>query len=254
MAEPLLVIEQLTVTLDGFRALDDVNLEIMPRTVRVIIGPNGAGKSTLLDTIIGRTRPSRGRVLWRGRDITLLPEHRIVRLGICRKFQTPGVLEMLTVEQNLALAARREKRWWAHFARTLRRDERARVEAVLAEIGMTDKRERLAGELAHGDKQWLEIGMVVASDAELILLDEPTSGMTPAESARTAELIVKLAAKHTVVVIDHDMTFVEQLAAPITVLHLGRLLKQGDIQTLRNDPEVIAIYLGRERERTHAAH
>jgi urea transport system ATP-binding protein len=252
MAEPLLELHAVHVAFDGFRALDGISLEVFPRSARVIIGPNGAGKSTLLDTVIGRTRATRGRVVFRGQDITRLPEHRIVRAGICRKFQTPGVLEQLSVADNLAIAARRNKRWWAHFRTGLDRRERARVDEVLDEIGMAAQRDRLAAELAHGEKQWLEIAMVLASDAELILLDEPTSGMTPAETDRTAALIRRLAERHTVVVIDHDMAFVEKLAAPVTVLHLGRVLKHGDIRELRDDPDVIAIYLGRAR-RDHAA-
>jgi urea transport system ATP-binding protein len=247
MAEPLLELHDVHVAFDGFRALDGISLRIFRRSARVIIGPNGAGKSTLLDTVIGRTRATRGRVVFRGQDITRMPEHRIVRAGICRKFQTPGVLEHLTVDDNLAIAVRRNKRWWAHLRTGLDRAERARVDEVLREIGMTARRERVAAELAHGEKQWLEIGMVLASDAELILLDEPTSGMTPAETDRTAALIRRLAARHTVVVIDHDMAFVEQLAAPVTVLHMGRVLKHGTIRELRDDPDVIAIYLGRAR-------
>jgi len=241
------------VTFDGFRAIDGISLQIFPRTTRVIIGPNGAGKSTLLDTVIGRTRATRGRVVFRGADITRLPEHRIVRAGICRKFQTPGVLEQMTVHENLAIAVRRHKQWWSHFRVELDAGERTRVDEVLREIGMADQRARLAAELAHGEKQWLEIGMVLASDAELVLLDEPTSGMTPAETDRTAALIRRLAERHTVVVIDHDMAFVEKLAAPVTVLHQGRVLKEGDIQTLRDDPEVISIYLGRAKKQDHAA-
>jgi len=253
MAEPLLDVQDVHVTFDGFRALDGVTLQIFPRTVRTIIGPNGAGKSTLLDTVIGRTRAARGRVVFRGQDVTRLPEHRIVCAGICRKFQTPGVLEQMTVRENLAVAVRRNKRWWAHFRVGLDAGERARVDEVLVEIGMTERRDRRAAELAHGEKQWLEIGMVLASDAELLLLDEPTSGMTPAETDRTAVLIRRLAERHTVVVIDHDMAFVEKLGAPVTVLHLGRVLKEGDILTLRDDPEVIAIYLGRARRQDRAA-
>jgi urea transport system ATP-binding protein len=253
MAEPLLDIQDVHVTFDGFRAIDGITLQIFPRTARVIIGPNGAGKSTLLDTVIGRTRATRGRVLFRGQDVTRLPEHRIVRAGICRKFQTPGVLEQMTVYDNLAVAARRAKQWWAHFRVALDAAERARVDEVLVEIGMAENRDRRAAELAHGEKQWLEIGMVLASDAELVLLDEPTSGMTPAETDRTAALIRRLAERHTVVVIDHDMAFVEKLAAPVTVLHQGRIFKQGDIQSLRDDPDVIAIYLGRARRTDRAA-
>src|SRR5215470_13815988 len=156
MADPLLEVQDLTVTLDGFVALDGVSLRIEPRSARVIIGPNGAGKSTLLDTIIGRTRASRGKVLLRGRDVTHLAEHEIVRAGVCRKFQTPGVLEQMTVDENLAIAVRRHKEWWAHFRFALDGGERQRVDAVLEEVGMTGQRHRRAAELAHGEKQWLE--------------------------------------------------------------------------------------------------
>ena len=164
--QPLLEVQDVHVTFDGFRALDGISLAIHPRTARVIIGPNGAGKSTLLDTVIGRTRATRGRVMFRGEDVTRLPEHRIVRAGICRKFQTPGVLEQMTVHDNLAVAVRRNKKWWAHFRTGLDASERARVDEVLHEIGMAERRHRLAAELAHGEKQWLEIGMVLAADVE----------------------------------------------------------------------------------------
>src|SRR5215471_10416924 len=156
VTEPLLEVQDLTVTFDGFKALDSVSLRIMPRSKRVIIGPNGAGKSTLLDTVIGRTRATRGKVLFRGEDVTRLSEHSIVRAGICRKFQTPGVLEQMTVQENLAIAVRQHKQWWAHFRFGLAACERQRVDAVLEEIGMTEKRDRCAAELAHGEKQWLE--------------------------------------------------------------------------------------------------
>src|SRR3954469_1226611 len=158
MAEPLLELHDVHVEFDGFRALDGISLEIFPRSARVIIGPNGAGKSTLLDTVIGRTRATRGRVVFRGQDITRLPEHRIVRAGICRKFQTPGVLEQLTVADNLAIAVRRNKRWWAHFRAGLDRFERARVDEVLGEIGMAAQRDRLPAPPAPGEKERLASG------------------------------------------------------------------------------------------------
>ena len=252
MSEALLRAEDLTVSFDGFKALDGMSLEIMPRQLRVLIGPNGAGKSTLLDTIIGRVRPASGRVIFKGQDITHLAEYRIVRRGICRKFQTPGILENLTVFENLALAARRNRNWWATLTRDYGREVRARAEEVLQLIGLQGKRNSSAARLSHGQKQWLEIGMVVVSDADLLLLDEPAAGMSHAEAAQTAELIRRLTEWHSLLVIDHDMAFIAQLDAPISVLHMGRLLRQGSLQEIRNDPQVAAIYLGRSQEGGHA--
>ncbi len=252
MVVTLLSLEEVTVSFDGFRALDNLTLHVPKGSVRVLIGPNGAGKSTLLDTIIGKVRPSHGRVVYAGRDITQLPEHRIAQLGIRRKFQTPGVLESLSVYDNLAVAVRRAKGLMANLRSGLSADERARVQEMLRLVGLEEKGQMLASQLAHGEKQWLEIGMVVASGPELLLLDEPTAGMTQHETAQTADLIRRLGEQHTVLVIDHDMAFVEQLGAPISVLHMGRLLKEGTMQALRDDPDVIAIYLGRAREGAHA--
>ncbi len=248
MAEPLLKVEDLTVSFDGFKALDGMSLQLMPASVRVLIGPNGAGKSTLCDTIIGHVRSVSGKVVFKGKNITSLPEYQIVRKGICRKFQTPGVLESLTVAENLALSARHHRECWRSFGRTLSGEGRARVDETLELIGLAEKRNQLAGELSHGQKQWLEIGMVVASDADLLLLDEPAAGMSHGEAAQTAELIRRLSQRHSFLVIDHDMTFVEQLEAPVSVMHMGRLLKEGTLEEVRNDPQVAAVYLGRVKE------
>lgn len=249
--EPLLVLDRVTVDFDGFKALKDLTFSVMPQTVKVLIGPNGAGKSTLLDTVIGKVRPASGSVKYRGGEITHLPEHKIAQLGIRRKFQAPGILESLTLYDNLAIAARRSKGRWANLRSSLLREEQERVEEVLSLVGLAAKRGMPAAQLAHGEKQWLEIGMVVASEPELLLLDEPTAGMTHDETALTAELILRLSRDHTILVIEHDMSFVEQLAAPISVLHMGRLLKEGDIQTIRQDPQVIEVYLGRGKEKAH---
>jgi urea transport system ATP-binding protein len=244
----LLDVEDLTVDFDGFKALDGMSLHLMPASVRVLIGPNGAGKSTLCDAIIGRVRPASGRVVFKGKNITSLPEYQIVRKGICRKFQTPGVLENLTVAENLALSARSSRECWRSFGWTLGGEARVRAEETLELIGLTEKRNQLAGELSHGQKQWLEIGMVVASDADLLLLDEPAAGMSHGEAAQTAELIRRLSLRHSFLVIDHDMTFVAQLEAPVSVMHMGRLLKEGTLEEVRNDPQVAAVYLGRVKE------
>jgi urea transport system ATP-binding protein len=166
-------------------------------------------------------------------------------LGIRRKFQAPGVLNGLTVEENLAVAVRGPKGLFPNLRRTLSVQERTRVEEVLALVNLAEKRHQSASQLSHGEKQWLEIGMVVGSEPDLLLLDEPTSGMTSAETSLTAKLVRALAERHTVLVIDHDMAFVEQLEAPISVLHQGRLLREGDMQSIRSDPEVVSVYLGR---------
>ena len=246
--ETLLELSDVSVSFDGFRALDGVSMRVAPQGVRVLIGPNGAGKSTLCDLIIGKVRSSGGRVRYRGRDITRTPEYRIVRRGILRKFQAPGVLGRLSVYDNLAVAAKEQKGWWHGLRTSLGGSERAKVDEVLGLVGLSAKRDSLAEGLAHGEKQWLEIGMVVAADPELLLLDEPTAGMTAQETAATAELIHKLAETRAVLVIDHDMTFVELLGAPVSVLHQGRLLKEGTLAEVRADPEVVSVYLGRSPE------
>jgi len=248
MAEPLLQVENITVSFEGFKALDDVSLTVSPTTVEVVIGSNGAGKSTLMDAIIGRVHPVAGRVRFKGEEITSLPEYEIVRRGICRKFQTPGILPTLTVEENVIVAAKRSRGWISTLRRSITGSEAARVSEILELIALSEKRKMLAAHLAHGAKQWLEIGMVVASDGDLLLLDEPAAGMTHQERAKTADLIKALAKRHAFVVIDHDMDFVEQLNAPVTVLHMGRLLRQGSIDEVRNDPQVQAVYLGRAEE------
>ncbi len=248
MTEALLDVEDLTVSFDGFKALDGMRLHLQPASVRVLIGPNGAGKSTLCDAIIGRVRAASGKVVFKGKNITSLPEYQIVRKGICRKFQTPGVLENLTVEENLALSARSRRECWRSFGWTLSGEARTRAEETMELIGLAEKRNQPAGELSHGQKQWLEIGMVVASDADLLLLDEPAAGMSHGEAEQTAELIRRLSLRHSFLVIDHDMTFVAQLEAPVSVMHMGRLLKEGTLEEVRNDPQVAAVYLGRVKE------
>lgn len=249
-AEPqlLLAVDGVTVDFDGFKALNVFSLTLDRGSLRVLIGPNGAGKSTLCDTIIGRVRATDGQVFFKGEDITQLTEHEIVRRGICRKFQTPGVLSSLSVLDNLLIAAQKDRRWWHSFGLSQPPGELEHVEEVLETIGLSDRRDVRAGELAHGEKQWLEIGMVVATDADLLLLDEPTAGMGPQETSRTAMLIRRLIGRHAVLVIDHDMSFVEQLDGRVTVMHMGQFLKEGSVAQIREDPEVAAVYLGRAKE------
>ncbi|WP_206078307.1 urea ABC transporter ATP-binding protein UrtD [Poseidonocella sp. HB161398] len=245
---PLLEVTDITVDFDGFKAIDGFSLSLQPGELRILIGPNGAGKSTFCDTVIGRVQSAAGSVRFKGDEITNLPEHEIVRRGICRKFQTPGVLPSLSVRDNLAVAAAKDRRWWTTFSHHRAAEETRRVEEILQTVGLADRAETLAADLAHGEKQWLEIGMVVATDADLLLLDEPTAGMGPNETSKTAKLIHSLLGRHAVLVIDHDMTFVEELGGTVTVLHQGRFLKQGSVDEVRADPEVAAVYLGRAKE------
>jgi urea transport system ATP-binding protein len=244
----LLAVDGVTVDFDGFKALNCFSLTLDRGTLRILIGPNGAGKSTLCDTIIGRVRATSGQIVFKGEDITHLPEHEIVGRGICRKFQTPGVLTNLSVLDNLMIAAQRDRHWWHSLSRGDSAAVRERVDEVLEAVGLAERRFDLAGELAHGEKQWLEIGMVVATDADLLLLDEPTAGMGPLETSRTAKLIKSLLGRHTVLVIDHDMSFVEQLDGRVTVMHMGQFLKEGSVAEIRNDAEVAAVYLGRSEK------
>ena len=245
---PLLMIENVTVDFDGFKALTDVSLTLTPGTLRILIGPNGAGKSTLCDTIIGRVRPTSGRIVFKDENITSLAEQDIVRRGICRKFQTPGVLPTLTVMQNLLVAARKNRAWWRAITRRVPAEETASAEEILEKIGLAERADIIAADLAHGEKQWLEIGMVVATDADLLLLDEPTAGMGPQDTQRTADLILSLLGRHAVLVIDHDMSFVEALNGYTTVLHQGLVLKEGAVAEVRADETVAAVYLGRAKE------
>jgi urea transport system ATP-binding protein len=245
---PILMMENVTVDFDGFKAVNDVTLSLLPGTLRILIGPNGAGKSTICDTIIGRVRATSGKITFKDTVITNMPEQEIVRLGICRKFQTPGVLPTLTVMQNLLVAARKNRAWWRSLTTRVPADELASAESILEKIGLTDRRDIIAADLAHGEKQWLEIGMVVATDADLLLLDEPTAGMGPQDTQRTADLILSLLGRHAVLVIDHDMSFVEALNGYTTVLHQGQVLKEGTVAEVRADAQVAAVYLGRAKE------
>jgi urea transport system ATP-binding protein len=245
-AETLLRIDRVTVDFDGFKALNDLDLTLQAGSLTTVIGPNGAGKSTMCDTIIGRVRPSAGRIVFRGEDISRLPEHTIVARGICRKFQTPGVLIGLSVLDNMLIAAG-DRRWWHAFGRKPDAATAEKADDLLTLVGLQDRRTALAGELSHGEKQWLEIGMVVASGCELLLLDEPTAGMGASESRRTAEIIRTLVGRNTVLVIDHDIDFVEQLGGHVVVLHQGARFTEGSLAAVRSDPDVASIYLGRAR-------
>jgi urea transport system ATP-binding protein len=242
----LLYLDGVSVSFDGFKALNELSMVLEPGEMRAVIGPNGAGKTTMMDVITGKTRPDQGRVVF-GADIDLkkLDEPAIARLGIGRKFQRPTVFETLTVRDNLLLALAGDRRpRFALWARETA-DERARLDALLATIRLGQEKNRRAAELSHGQKQWLEIGMLLAQDPKLLLIDEPAAGMTDAETAETAELLREINRTRSVVVIEHDMAFVRALGVKVTVLHEGRVLAEGSIDAIQNNPRVIEVYLGR---------
>ncbi|PLZ03046.1 urea ABC transporter ATP-binding protein UrtD [Burkholderia sp. WAC0059] len=240
-------ISGLSVTFAGFAAITNLSMELRYGEIRAIIGPNGAGKTTLMDVITGKTRPAAGEVFLDKRvDLSKLDETAIARLGIGRKFQKPSVFEALLVRENLELAIRNGRGYAGMLRSTLSAQQRARIDEVLETIGLADGGARLAGTLSHGQKQWLEIGMLLVSDPHVILLDEPVAGMTDHETQRTVELIARLKSpERAVVVIEHDMDFVGEIADLVSVLHEGRLLGEGPMAQVRNDPRVIQVYLGR---------
>jgi urea transport system ATP-binding protein len=255
-AESIIYLEDVTVNYDGFKALSRLNFFMDRRELRVVIGPNGAGKTTLLDVISGRVKPESGRVIF-GHSTDLLPlrENAIAQLGIGRKFQTPSVFVNLTVWDNVELSLRRPSK--GVFAALRQRDaaeERARIIQTLQTVKLEAKAESMAGALSHGEKQWLEIGMVIAQDPELLLVDEPVAGMTDEETERTGELLESIAADRSVLVIEHDMEFVRQIARQVTVLHQGTVLCEGPVEQIQNDPRVLEVYLGRKREGADAVH
>ena len=251
----IIYLEDVTVDYDGFKALDRLNFFMDRRELRVVIGPNGAGKTTLLDVISGRVTPDAGRVIFgHHTDLLGLPENEIATLGIGRKFQTPSVFVNLTVEENVELSLRRASK--GVLATLLRADvphARERIATTLQTVALEGKARAKAGALSHGEKQWLEIGMVIAQDPELLLVDEPVAGMTDEETARTGELLQAIAADRSVLVIEHDMEFVRQLARRVTVLHQGSVLCEGSVEQVQADPRVLEVYLGRRKETADAA-
>jgi len=241
----ILYVEGITVSFDGFKALNDLNLYIETGELRCIIGPNGAGKTTMMDVITGKTRPDTGSA-WFGQTIDLLglTEPEIAQVGIGRKFQKPTVFAEHSVFENLELAMADSKRVWHVLFAKLNGEQRDRIDEVLQIIGLQDARSGRAGALSHGQKQWLEIGMLLMQDPLLLLVDEPVAGMTPQETERTAELLVSLAGKHSVVVVEHDMNFVRSIARTVTVLHEGHVLAEGSMDEVQNHPRVKEVYLG----------
>jgi urea transport system ATP-binding protein len=244
--DALLYLNGVTVSFDGFRALNELSLIVEQGELRTIIGPNGAGKTTMMDVVTGKTRPDSGEIFFQGTaDLTRLDEAEIANLGIGRKFQRPTVFENLTIFENLELSLADSRTTWGTLFARLSPDRRDRIGATLARIGLTKQSGQPAGALSHGQKQWLEIGMLLIHDRKLLLLDEPVAGMTDRETEETAELILDLANDRTIVVVEHDMAFVRSLGARVTVLHEGSVLAEGSIDHVQDDPRVIEVYLGR---------
>jgi urea transport system ATP-binding protein len=245
-ADTLLYLDGVTVSFDGFRALNALSLVLEEGEMRAVIGPNGAGKTTMMDVITGKTRPDTGKVVYQaGTDLTKLDEPAIAALGIGRKFQKPTVFEPHTVWDNLLLALAGDRRprfsLWARETGA----ERDRIDEILSTVRLSDQRGRRAGDLSHGQKQWLEIGMLLAQEPRLLLVDEPVAGMTDHETEQTAELLREINQTRAVVVVEHDMAFVRALGVKVTVLHEGSVLSEGSIDHVSEDPKVIEVYLGR---------
>ena len=240
----VLAVEDLTVSFDGFKAIDGLNLYVDKGELRVIIGPNGAGKTTLLDLICGKTRARQGSIKFKNQDMTHLAEHRIVRSGIGRKFQTPSIYENLTVFKNLEVSFPRGRGVFGALKFKCTPEVQARIEEVATEIGLSDQLQMEAGLLSHGQKQWLEIGMLLMQDPELLMLDEPIAGMSVRERELTADLLHRICRNRSMIVIEHDMEFVKKIAHKVTVMHQGKILAEGTMEKIQSDPQVIDVYLG----------
>jgi len=240
----LLSVEGLTVSFDGFKAVDDLSFYLDRNEIRVIIGPNGAGKTTVLDLICGRTKATSGSVMFNGLELTRMKEHEIVRAGVGRKFQTPSIYEDLTVFENLEISFPRGRSVFGALAFRRDAEVRDRVEEIARSIFLADHLDDLAEYLSHGQKQWLEIGMLLIQDPALMMLDEPVAGMSVSERKKTAELLHRLIQHRSVLVIEHDMCFVGDIAHKVTVLHQGRVISEGSIEHVKADPKVVEVYLG----------
>jgi urea transport system ATP-binding protein len=243
----ILYVEGISVSFDGFKALNDLTLYIGDGELRCIIGPNGAGKTTMMDVLTGKTRPDKGTAfLGQQIDLLRMTESQIARAGIGRKFQKPSVFENLSVWENLALALKAPKTVWTSLFARFNGEQRDLIDETLAIIGLEAERAQDAASLSHGQKQWLEIGMLLVQQPRLLLVDEPVAGMTQQETERTAELLTSLAGERSVVVVEHDMEFVRSIARTVTVLHEGSVLAEGPMHEVQQDPRVIEVYLGEE--------
>ncbi len=247
--EFILMLEDVSKSFEGFKAISDLTFYMDDGELRVIIGPNGAGKSTMLDLITGRARPDKGKIEFgKNTDLTTLNEYQINRLGIGRKFQTPSVYIDHTVFENIWLSLKGGRSVWDTIFARLTSGQRDRIHDLLNTVGLSGKADWKAGALSHGQKQWLEIGMLLAQDPKLLLVDEPAAGMTDEETHKTGELLLSLEGKHSIVVIEHDMTFVRQLARKVTVLHQGTVLCEGTVDEVQNNERVVEVYLGRKKK------
>ncbi|RAP73305.1 urea ABC transporter ATP-binding protein UrtD [Paenibacillus montanisoli] len=241
--------DEVTVDFDGFKAVQGMNFSLTRGELRFLIGPNGAGKTTMLDVICGKVKPAEGKVLFGGGvDITRKKEHQIAELGIGRKFQTPSIFPSLTVFENFEIAMKQNRGVFAAMRAKLRREERERIAAQLALVGLEEKAAWRAGGLSHGEKQWLEIGMMLLQEPEILLLDEPVAGMTDGETEKTGELLQQIRKTQSIVVVEHDMEFVRSFASKVTVMHEGKLLKEGSMEDVQRDNRVTEVYLGKRRD------
>jgi len=251
-AKSILSCRNVTVSFDGFKAVSGMDLELKQGELRFLIGPNGAGKTTMLDVICGKLKPASGTVSFQSKkgeiDVAKRREHELAQLGIGRKFQTPSIFSGLTVEENLEIAMSQNRGVFATLRAAMTRPDQERIDAELALIGLGDKRRRRAGGLSHGEKQWLEIGMMLLQGPEILLLDEPVAGMTDKETEKTGELLQEIVRQRTVVVVEHDMEFVRNFASKVTVMHEGKLLKEGSMNEVQNDDRVAEVYLGKRRD------
>jgi len=247
----MLAAEGVNKSFAGFRAITDLNFYMEEGELRTVIGPNGAGKTTFLDLITGRTKPDTGKITWQDKtELTELNEYQIYRLGIGRKFQTPTVYTDHTVFENLLLSMEGSRNVWSSIFHRVGSTEKDRIASILETINLTERAQWKAGALAHGQKQWLEIGMLLAQNAKLLLVDEPAAGMTDEETHKTGDLLLSLAGKHSIVVIEHDMVFVRQIASgrKVTVLHQGSILCEGPVDQVQSDERVVEVYLGRKHK------
>ncbi|MEH2286604.1 urea ABC transporter ATP-binding protein UrtD [Nostoc sp.] len=248
MNAKILKTENVTVSFDGFKALNQLNFSMDVGELRVVIGPNGAGKTTFLDVITGKVQPTVGRVLFKGKNLRSLPEYKIARLGIGRKFQTPRIYLNLTPRENLEITSHKNKNVFSTLFESSNAVEKNNIKGLLETIGLTPKADIRAALLSHGEKQRLEIGMLVAQSPDLLLVDEPVAGLTDEETYNIGELLLTLAQSHSILVIEHDMEFVRQIAKKVTVLHEGSVLCEGNFEEVQNDSRVIEVYLGKSEE------
>ena len=249
MSGAALDLQDVAVSFDGLAVLDGLNFSMDTGELRFLIGPNGAGKTTMLDVITGRTRPRAGSVTYNRVDVTRRREDELVRMGIGRKFQTPAVFRSLTLFENLEVAIG-FKHTWHTFLRRLPTEQYEQIMDTLTTVGLAHRVHELAGSLSHGELQWLEIGMLLVQKPSLLLLDEPVAGMTRPERDKTGALLQSIAGRHSILVVEHDMAFVREYAQTVSVLHLGKILSEGPVLSVQNDPKVIEVYLGHRHERT----